>query len=229
MAMRLRIRTLKNETFEINISSADTVSAPLRASLRRRRWRRARRDPQSPSFFLKRARTTLAHVSAGAQWQRRAGCGGPAWRVFSLHVFFRLFFFFRCCSGWSDCCLVGQIEQVKALIEREKNHPAAHQKLIYNGVILVDNKTVAEYDIKVREKPAFVWTALTPGWPLKKGKRLCGAHGQGSRGWGVSRSCRRSRQARHRSCRRSCHRRPAGQDGRPGACQDGASAESAGG
>ncbi len=41
-----------------------------------------------------------------------------------------------------------QVEQVKGVIEKEKAHPVAHQKLIYNGVILVDNKTVAEYDIK---------------------------------------------------------------------------------
>lgn len=41
-----------------------------------------------------------------------------------------------------------QTDDVKRTIEREKGHPAAHQKLIFNGVILADGKTLADSNVK---------------------------------------------------------------------------------
>ncbi len=78
--MKLRIRTLKNETFEISCQRSNFFFFFF--------------------FFLKKNLTLFLFVSLASD----------------------------------------TLEQVKAVIEREKQHPVAHQKLIYNGVILVKKR-----------------------------------------------------------------------------------------
>ena len=92
MTLRLRIRTLKNETFEISISPTNTVSSPLLSTVRASAA--AAVELVDSVSFLAKARP--AH-DATAIWQRRAMAGveqrpghGPAC---SLLLFFRPFFF----------------------------------------------------------------------------------------------------------------------------------------
>ncbi len=95
MAMRLRIRTLKNETFEITISPTNTVSAPLFVCQLGRilSWTPVDRAPP----FLRTAKPVPLEPWLVSGRDARghalpAVCTGHA--ACSLPVFFRPFFFY---------------------------------------------------------------------------------------------------------------------------------------